>query len=410
MGYCPQTMQTIGLLKNKYLIILVFIVLLGGILRLLGLNKYPVGFTPDEASFGYDAYSLLKTGKDQWGHSWPIILESFGDYKAPILSYLMIPAVAVGGLDKVPIRVPNAVVGVLAILVTYFVVRRLFRSEATALASSFFLAISPWHIMMSRGAFEANLTTLFLPLGILLLLKGFEKNKYLYLGALVLGLNMFTYHAAKLVTPIVAFLFTVIFWKDIVTVSKKHLLSVGTIFLLFIGLTAYTFTIGAGARVSDVSIFKGITDASAEYKVNAYSMGVNPFLARIIYSKFEIPVVRFLDNYVSYFSPQYLFTKGPSEATYGMIPGRGVLYWFELPFLLGFLASLFKAKDKKIHLFILGWVLASRNNATSPANNHRYWFLPGISIFEKQFYKRCRKNFFVFLFDIFFNTFWRFSC
>jgi len=387
-------MKAIGQFKNKSLVILIFIVLLGGILRLWNLDKYPVGFTPDEASFGYDAYSLLQTGKDQWGHSWPIVLESFGDYKAPLFTYLMIPSVAALGLSKVSVRLPNALVGVFAIVVVYLLVKALFKAkgsalglkaEAVALSSALLLAINPWHVMMSRGGFEANLTTLFLPLGVLFIIKGFEKNRYLYLGMLILGLNMFSYHAAKLVTPGVIVVLFFLFREKLSSIAKKPLIISSGIFSVFLLVTIYTFSIGAGARVSDVSIFKGITDASAQSKVDAYAMGVNPFLTRVLYSKFEIPVSRFLENYVSYFSPQYLFTKGPSEATYGMIPGRGVIYWFELPFLLGFLASLFKAKDKRLHLFALGWLLiapipSALTTGAGYAGNRAENMLPALQI------------------------------
>jgi 4-amino-4-deoxy-L-arabinose transferase-like glycosyltransferase len=311
------------------------------------------------------------------------------------MAYLTIPSVAFGGLEKAPVRLPNAIAGVLAIVVVYFLVKKLIEElggtqfqlnpKAIALISAFLLAISPWHVMMSRGAFEANLTTLFLPLGLLLLVLGLKKPKYLYLGAIILGINMFTYHAAKLVTPGAVVLFGLLFGKRYLSLQKKHLLLAGTMFSIFIAATLYSFAIGAGARVGDVSIFKGIVDASAEYKMNAYSMGVNPGLARVIYSKFGIIISRFLENYVSYFSPQYLFTKGPSEATYGMIPGRGVLYLFELPFIFGCLASLQKAKDKRIYLFILGWLLlapvpASLTTGAGYAGNRSETMLPVLQI------------------------------
>ena len=139
------------------------IIILGFILRVVALNRFPVGFTPDEASFGYDAYSLLQTGKDQWGNTFPVVLKSFGDFKAPLYSYLAVPFVALLGLTKEAVRLPNVLVGIGAILVTYLVVKKL-TDEKIGLMAAFLLAISSWHIMMSRGAFEANLTTFFIPL------------------------------------------------------------------------------------------------------------------------------------------------------------------------------------------------------------------------------------------------------
>jgi 4-amino-4-deoxy-L-arabinose transferase-like glycosyltransferase len=339
--------------------ILIVILALGLILRTVSLDKYPSGFTPDEASFGYDAYSILKTGKDQWGHTLPLVLESFGDFKSPLFSYLLIPSVAIGGLSKIAVRLPNAVIGTLAIFATYLLVKELTKKKELALAASFLLSISSWHIMMSRGGFEANLTTLFLPLGIYFLLRGFNNNLYLCLGALTLGLNLFTYHSAKLITPLVLILLIYLFRTSFLLLKRKTLIIASGIFLFFLLLCGYTFLIGGGARVSDVSIFKGSLEAAAEKRMNLQASGISPNIARIFENKISVSLKRFSGNYLSYFSPRFLFTDGPSEYTYGMLPGRGVLYFFELPFLVAFLYSLFKAKEKAVHLFILGWILLS---------------------------------------------------
>src|SRR6185369_6445644 len=101
------------------------ILLLAFFLRVPFLDLYPIGFTPDEASFGYDAYSILHTGKDQWGHTLPLVLESFGDFKAPLYTYIDIPFVAVLGLTKTAVRLPNALLGVVAVWVVYLLVNEL---------------------------------------------------------------------------------------------------------------------------------------------------------------------------------------------------------------------------------------------------------------------------------------------
>ena len=176
-----------------------FILLLGLVFRLIWLPNFPPGLTPDEASFGYDAYSILKTGRDQWGKLMPLTLESFGDFKPPLYAYLDIPFVAVLGLTKTAVRLPNVLFGVGAIYATYLLTKKLFSNEKAALLSAALLAISPWHIAMSRGAFEANLTTLLLPLGIYFWLE----KKYSWSG-FILGLNLFSYHSARLVTPLIA--------------------------------------------------------------------------------------------------------------------------------------------------------------------------------------------------------------
>ena len=108
-------------------IVLSCILIAGFLVRIVWLDRFPVGFTPDEASFGYDAFSILKTGKDQWGHTFPLVLESFGDFKAPLYSYILIPFVALFGLSRPIVRLPNALLGTAAVYVTYLLVNEILR-------------------------------------------------------------------------------------------------------------------------------------------------------------------------------------------------------------------------------------------------------------------------------------------
>src|SRR5688572_25021216 len=118
------------------------IVLLALVLRVIGLGSQPIGFTPDEASFGYDAYSLLQTGKDQWGASWPLSFRSFGDFKLPLYTYLAMPSVALFGLNEFSVRLPNAILGAFAVLATYALVLLVWKRKDVALLAALFLAIS----------------------------------------------------------------------------------------------------------------------------------------------------------------------------------------------------------------------------------------------------------------------------
>src|SRR3990167_575419 len=105
---------------------LVGVVVLAFLLRTIGITSYPTGFTTDEASYGYDAYSILKTGKDQWGQAWPLTLRASGDFKLPLYSYITVPFVAVFGLNEFAVRLPNAVFGTLAVLMTYLLAKEIF--------------------------------------------------------------------------------------------------------------------------------------------------------------------------------------------------------------------------------------------------------------------------------------------
>lgn len=344
------------------------ILILGFLLRIIWIDKVPNGFTPDEASFGYDAFSILKTGKDQWGHSFPLVLESFGDFKPPLYSYILTPFVWLFGLERWVVRLPNALFGVMAIYVTYLLAKELLSGKFTrikeqintdlmALIAAFLLAISPWHIMMSRGAFEANLTTFFLPLGIYLFLRGLKKEKYLIYSSVIFGLNLFSYHSAKLVTPIVVVMLVLIYWRDIAGLGLKRLVKPAIVFCFFICLMAYTFSQGAGARVLDVNIFNNSVQAAGHERTIAIQGGMNPTLARLFHNKYQYAVRNLSTSYFQYLSPKFFFTHGPGEATYGMMPGRGVLYWFELSLILGFFIYLVRNWKEKVSKILVAWIL-----------------------------------------------------
>lgn len=357
--------------------ILLAVVLLAFLIRVVGISSFPVGFTQDEAAIGYDAYSLLLTGKDQWGTSWPLVLRSFGDFKMPLYSYLAIPSIAIFGLNEFGVRLPSAIIGTLAVLATFLMSRQLFRNNKLEIGNKrslalrawkleilapALLAISPWHISLSRGAFEANLTTFFIPLGIWAYFSGLEKPKYLIISAMAFGLNLFSYHSARIFTILILPTLIIISRKEIKSLFKNQLpkilpslVVVGVFFLLLI----ISFLTGANRRAQDITIFNP-TDkwaAVSDRRYEAVLQGLSTEKSRIFSNKLTYLFHRFTSNYFSYFSPNFLFTEGVSEWSYGMIPGRGVLYTLEIiPILIG-IAYFLKSKDPKNIKLLLLWIV-----------------------------------------------------
>lgn len=366
--------------------ILIFgIVILAILVRFVGISNHPAGFTPDEASFGYDAYSLLNTGKDQWGHVWPLSFQSFGDYKLPLYGYLAIPFVAIFGLNEFAVRLPNAIIGSLAVLATYLLCGKLFKDQRIKICAAFLIAVSPWHVSLSRGAFEANLTTFFLPLGVWAFFKAKESPRWLWITSLAFGLNLFAYHSARLLTPLIAF---VLIYCEGASVIKKQKLA-AVLFVLFLAIAGYTMFFGAGNRAGDIAIFnptdKWATVADRRYE--AVLAGVPDFIERVFTNKITYVFREFTVRYLSYFSPQFLFTEGAGEWTYGMIPGRGVFYLAELPFFLVAIWQILRAKINKTNplLFILAWILlapipAALTKGSGYAGNRVAVMMPALQI------------------------------
>ncbi len=352
-------------------LLLILILLVAAVLRILWLDKYPAGFTPDEASFGYDAYSILKTGKDQWGESFPLTFRSFGDFKAPLYTYLAIPSVAVFGLNEFAVRLPNAILGVLAVLATYLLVKELFKKleignwKLEILAATL-LAVSPWHISLSRGAFEANLTTFLMPLGVYAFLKGLKDGRWMIVSAFAFGINLFSYHSARLVTPLVVLALIWLGHKKLTkgSISMYQFIKAKYVFLivfgLFLAVSMVSVLSGGGNRASDVAIFNptGGWGVVADRRYEGLQAGLPDAISRLFSNKLTYVASEFTKNYLTYLSPTFLFTQGAGEATYGMIPGFGVLYLFELPF-IGVALWVFVKRPKWDIGFILAWIILS---------------------------------------------------
>ena len=349
---------------KKYLI--VFILALAFLLRVVGLSSYPVGFTQDEAGLGYDAYSLLLTGRDQWGKAWPLILRSFGDFKMPLYSYLTIPSVFLFGLNEFSVRLPNAILGSLAVVATYLMVTQMTKRKNFALWAALFLAISPWHIGLSRGAFEANLTSFFIPLGVWAFVKGLQSPRFMVLSALAFGLNLFSYHSARLFTPVLIVVLVGGYLKEITQMGRSGLSVVLAkykwgllIFGVFFATAIFTMFTGGAKRGLDITIFSP-TDkwaAVADRRYEAIVRGSPEFIARLFSNKPLYIFGTFGKNYLSYFSTTFLFSEGAVESNYGMIPGRGVMYGFEIIFIVISVASYFKKRGFNKMGFILLWLI-----------------------------------------------------
>src|SRR3989339_754689 len=123
---------------------LLLITAAGLILRLAAINFLPPSLNWDEVSLGYNAYSLLKTGRDEWGTVLPTIFRAYGDYKLPVYVYL-------ATVMPFFVRLPSIILGTLLIVITYLLGRRL-SSPFVGLTSALLVAISPWTWWMSRIA------------------------------------------------------------------------------------------------------------------------------------------------------------------------------------------------------------------------------------------------------------------
>jgi len=181
--------------------------LMGIFVRVWQFGVVPGDINQDEAFGGYEAYSLLHYGMDSAGYSFPVYLTTWGSGMSALNTYLMIPFMAVFGPKIWVIRLPQLIVSCLTLWVVYLIVRRL-TDETVALCALFLLAISPWHITMSRWGMDANLAPGFLIFGMYFFLRGLDNSRYLLLSALMYGLSLYCYAVIWPLVPLIVLLQT----------------------------------------------------------------------------------------------------------------------------------------------------------------------------------------------------------
>lgn len=354
-------------------ILLISILIIAVLTRLPFLQDFPKGFSGDEAGQGYNAYSILKTGKDEWGEFMPTVFRSFGDFKPPLYIYLTVPSVALLGLNEYAVRLPAALVGIALIFVTFLLSRQIFGNTKIALWTAFLLSISPWHIQLSRTASEGGPGILFFSLGLLFYLKSRVNSKYLIWVVLCWGIVLYSYHSLRVFMALFlagAFLTHFLKFKDFK--SWKILIIVA----LFVVPLLLGFKENL-ARSSDVGIFSAKT-------IEGYyqSKGTSPVpyqIDRIFDNKVTFVLGYFTNNYLSYISPAFLFTGSRDHHNYLNFPNFGLLYPIEAVFwAIGIFV--FIRSGKKDYLLLLLWfVLAPVAGALTsggPQANRVVTYLP----------------------------------
>jgi 4-amino-4-deoxy-L-arabinose transferase-like glycosyltransferase len=337
---------------KSHKIIFTLILILTVLTRFFKLGSFPVAPNWDEISHGYNAYSILKTGKDQWGTLFPIFnFRAYGDYPTTLNLYLTVPFVWLFGLNVWSIRLPGAILSVLTVIAVYFLGRYFFKKNFLTLMLMFFTAIAPWIFFPSRAVFQSNTASFFLITGITLLLYSLKNPKLFLVGGLLLGLSAYAYHNTRLIALPLYLIFLFIYKPRL----KNRLLFFFPALLMAPSLINL-FSPESTARSPWVSIINQGSINLINEKINNFS-GFH-FLNRLIFNKATYFSFYFIKNYLDFFNPVKLFFTGTTQYQFN-IPGRGILFSAWLPFYyLGFISLLKKLFQKNCDvIFLFLWLL-----------------------------------------------------
>lgn len=302
--------------KKIYLLILTIILFLAFFLRFYKLGSIPNGPEWDEASVGYNAFSIAKSGLDEWGNKLPLIFKAFGDYKNPLYIYLTAIVVKFIGLSIFSTRFINAFTGGLFILVWYLIAKMTSKDERISLLTAFFVAVSPFGIFFSRIAGDGMMLSVFLiSLGIMFELLYLKKLRPIYflVSIICLLLSIFTYNLARIVSPILILLILVLNFK--VVKNKLVYLPILLFCALFFFILINQSGVSLKSRLQYVGIFGEEKGAVLQIK-ELREHDKNSVISKISHNKLTIYLITFVDNYTTYFSSQFLLGFNDNHLVY----------------------------------------------------------------------------------------------
>ncbi len=346
---------------KKTLLVLLILSLFAFGIRIFKLDV--LRLTHDEMSLGYNAYSILKTGKDEWGKSFPLSFRAFGDYKLPLYIYSAVPFIAVFGLTELAVKLPSLFAGVILLLAVYHISLELGQKKSSAFFAAIIIAVSPVTIHFSRSALEANLTLTIFATAFYFLLLGLRRKErwQLILSGFMFGLTLYGYIAYRLLVPLFLVASAYLLYK------KKKLrlfLPVFVSFVLVIGMLIPQYLDQSGtARFSQTSIFQNegivneIDDKRSFCYLSSEAKRVVIPMCRIWYNKPLVFARVFAHSYVTSLSPKYLFLTG-DERLYLSNPNFGSFYLLFLPLYLVGLTSFIRKKNLGQKLLLTVFLLS----------------------------------------------------
>ncbi len=293
-----------------------FIILLFLATRLYKINSVPGSVYWDEASIGYNAYSITTDLKDEWGETLPLHFRAFGEFKLPVYVYSVAILTKLFGVNEFTLRLPAVLYGLGTVIAVYFLVTKITKKENMGLLSSFLLTISPWLFIFSRTGYEA-MAGLFFFLGFVYYLLFISESKWNpFLASVFAILSFYSYNSFRILIPIffgIWLLKTYLFDKEKI---KRPIFGAFAIIIFAVCLIPvvklYRFDAGA-ARLTTV----GIRDPRV-----------------------------FIANYFSHFSYDFLYKEGDVNDR-SQVPSWGQSFFVGLPFFLAGIVMLLRSKDKQ---------------------------------------------------------------
>lgn len=312
--------------------------LLGCFLLFYKLGSVPSGLYIDEALPGYNAYSILKTGKDEYGKFLPLLFRFYGSYNPPLFTYLTVLPIAAFGPTVFSVRFVSALAGLLSVIVVYYFLAesRIIKNKLSSAVVALIYVITPWLILHSRVGYEVSTAYLLFSLGSLLFWIGLKKYKFLLPAFFFLSLSTYAAYSERFLVPIfiICLLF---FFKKKLFLKKSLRYTLYGIFVLVLTQIPHLILLTTPAFFPKSNLIASSTIISQALKVAQFLP--YPIAQGLSFLR------EFSSQYLTYFSPRSLFFL-PDPDPQRSLPALSVFYfWLIIPFFLGIYALWTKRKE-----------------------------------------------------------------
>lgn len=358
---------------NKNLLIFIIVSVLSLIalfFRIYKLDELPLEMHRDELDIAYNGYAILKTKFDEHNKGpYPIVFESFGDYKLPMMVYLSSLSIYFFDLSVWAVRLPNVLLSTLLVPLTYLFVREIFdkfkHKNTLGILAAFLLTFSYWHIFLSRTIYEPIAGLTFHILALFFTLKAKNNPIYFLLAILAFVPSFFTYNLPLLLSPIIVLLMIFSYKESFLSIKNRYKT---VLFLLVFFVMIASFFLGFSsltAGKSQVTILNNL-DVKREISSTAdnfFLSGANPTLRKIYTHEYFIITYKFAKNYFSTFDPNYLFFSGGKNPWHSLnnisVGNIDPTYLLLIIFAVIYLIRLRKNVLYPAFLFVAGYIFLS---------------------------------------------------
>lgn len=305
-------------MKQGRLLVLAAILILAAAVRLYRLGDVPMGVTNDEIGYIYNAYSISHTGNNIYGQKLPLFTYVYKrDFPfMPVPTYILAAFFRIFPLNTFNGRLPTALLGTATVYLVFLFCCRLFKKTSVPYAAAFSLAVSPWHIFFSRSAYDTVWAAFFYlaSLTALVTIRPHRPALSVSVGCFLMGL--FSYRG---MVPMAPFLAIIFIWylkaQRIVNSGTVRIFMIGTLACLVLyGFIAYSER--GNGFVSEAT--PDIRNIEQQIELSSRESRGPQIVKRIFLNKPVFLTDKYLNQYLSAYSPGILFLHGEQSQLYSM--------------------------------------------------------------------------------------------